>query len=42
MVRDEVDLDRIVESWVDVISDTMQPATIAIWLNDDAAATTPA
>ncbi|HEY6628306.1 MAG TPA: hypothetical protein VI193_04950 [Acidimicrobiia bacterium] len=39
LVRDEVDMDRIVEGWVDVISETMQPATIAIWLNGEAVAT---
>jgi hypothetical protein len=41
VVRDEVDLDRIVDGWVDVVSDTMQPTTIAIWLSDDATAATP-
>ena len=39
LVRDEVDMDRIVEGWADVISETMQPATIAIWLNGEAVAT---
>jgi hypothetical protein len=42
LVRDEVDMDRIVEGWVDVISETMQPTTIAVWVNNDGVATTPA
>jgi hypothetical protein len=39
LVRDEVDMDRIVDGWIDVISDTMQPSTIAIWLSRDSPAT---
>jgi hypothetical protein len=31
-LRDEVDLDSVVEGWVTVVSRTMQPATVDVWV----------
>ncbi|MEX1125535.1 MAG: hypothetical protein WEE53_07710, partial [Acidimicrobiia bacterium] len=28
----QVDLDRIVEDWVAVVSETMQPVTVGVWV----------
>jgi len=31
-LRDEVDLDSVVEGWVTVVARTMQPATVDVWV----------
>lgn len=41
LVRDEMDLNRIVDGWVDVISRTIEPTTLGVWLRDDAGAVAP-
>jgi hypothetical protein len=30
-LRDQVDADQVVEGWVGVVSETMQPASVAVW-----------
>jgi hypothetical protein len=35
VVRDEVDLDRIVSGWLGVVSGTLQPVTASIWIRDE-------
>ena len=31
-LRDEVDSDELVNGWVDVVSETMQPASVGVWV----------
>ena len=31
-LRDQVDGDQVIEGWVDVVNETMQPAAVAVWL----------
>ena len=33
-LRDRVDPDGVVDGWVDVVSETMQPATVGVWVKD--------
>jgi hypothetical protein len=33
-LRDRVDPDEVVDGWVRVVSETMQPTTAAVWLRD--------
>ena len=40
-VRDELDIDRIVEGCQDVISKTLEPTTLGVWIRDDARAVLP-
>jgi hypothetical protein len=35
VVRDEVDLDRIVSGWLGVVSGTLQPVTASIWIRGE-------
>jgi hypothetical protein len=36
VVKNEVDSDRIVSGWVDVVSSTLQPMAITVWIRDPA------
>lgn len=36
-LRDETDPGRIVDGWVGVVSETMQPVTMGVWLREEAA-----
>jgi hypothetical protein len=33
---DQIDPDRIVTGWIGVISETVQPATVAVWVRSEA------
>jgi hypothetical protein len=33
-LRDQVDAETVVDGWVDVVSETMQPASVAVWVRD--------
>jgi hypothetical protein len=35
VVRDEVDLDRIISGWLNVVSGTLQPALVSVWIRDE-------
>ncbi len=35
-LRDEVDGDEVVEGWVGVVTETMQPASVVVWVKDGA------
>ncbi|MGH8872061.1 MAG: hypothetical protein ACRDWS_08810 [Acidimicrobiia bacterium] len=32
---DEVDPDQLTEDWVAVVSETLQPASLAVWIRDN-------
>lgn len=34
-LRDKTDLDSVVGGWVGVVSDTMQPSSLAVWVKDE-------
>jgi hypothetical protein len=31
-LRDQVDTEQVVNGWVDVVSETMQPSSVAVWV----------
>jgi len=31
-LRDQVDDERVIDGWMDVVSATMQPETIGVWI----------
>jgi hypothetical protein len=33
-LRDEVDADEVVEGWVDVVEETMQPSSVGVWVRE--------
>jgi hypothetical protein len=33
-LRDQVDLETVVDGWIDVVDETMQPASVAVWIRD--------
>lgn len=38
-IRDEVDTERLVEGWVGVIEETMQPSSVGVWVRDEETST---
>jgi hypothetical protein len=34
-LRDRVDPDEVVDDWIDVVAETMQPAAIGVWVRED-------